>query len=40
MLDTDKWASGYFEFSMIFNQSNFEIPNGDLTDVQNSPKFA
>jgi hypothetical protein len=31
--------SGLFEFPMIFNHSNFEIQNGDLTDVQNSPNF-
>jgi hypothetical protein len=31
---------GLFEFSMIFNHSNFEIQNGDLPDVQNSPNFA
>jgi hypothetical protein len=40
VLDTDKWAFGHFEFSMIFNHSNFEIPNGDLPDVQDLPKFA
>jgi hypothetical protein len=32
--------SGLFEFPMIFNHSNFEIQNSDLTDVQNSPNFA
>jgi hypothetical protein len=32
--------SGLFEFPMIFNQSKFEIQNGDLHDVQNSPNFA
>jgi hypothetical protein len=32
--------SGLFEFPMIFNHSNFEIQNGDLTDVQNSLNFA
>ena len=32
--------SGLFEFPMIFNPSNFEIQNGDLPDVQNSPNFA
>jgi hypothetical protein len=32
--------SGLFEFSMIFNHSNFEIQNGDLPDVQNLPNFA
>jgi hypothetical protein len=40
VLDTDKWAFGHFEFPMIFKHSNFEIPNGDLPDVQNSLKFA
>jgi hypothetical protein len=28
-----------FEFPMIFNHSSFEIQNGDLPDVQNSPNF-
>jgi hypothetical protein len=32
--------SGLFEFLMIFNHSNFEIQNGDLPVVQNSPNFA
>jgi hypothetical protein len=32
--------SGLFEFPMIFNHSNFEIQNGDLIIVQNSPNFA
>jgi hypothetical protein len=32
--------SGLFEFPMIFNYSNFEIQNGDLLVVQNSPNFA
>jgi hypothetical protein len=40
VLDTDKWAFGHFEFPKIFNHSNFEVPNGDLPDVENSPKFA
>jgi hypothetical protein len=31
---------GLFEFSIIFNHSNFEIQNGDLFEVQNSPNFA
>jgi hypothetical protein len=32
--------SGLFEFLMTFNHSNFEIQNGDLPVVQNSPNFA
>jgi hypothetical protein len=32
--------SGLFEFPMIFDHSNFEIQNGDLSDAQNSPNFA
>jgi hypothetical protein len=32
--------SGLFEFPIIFNHSNFEIQNGDLPNVQNSPNFA
>jgi hypothetical protein len=40
VLDTDKWAFGHFEFPMIFNHSKFEIPNGDLPYVKNSPKFS
>jgi hypothetical protein len=32
--------SGLFEFPIIFNHSNFEIQNGDLSDAQNSPNFA
>jgi hypothetical protein len=40
VLDTDKWAFDHFEFQMIFNHSNFKIPNGNLPDVQNSPNFA
>jgi hypothetical protein len=31
--------SGLFEFPMIFNHLNFEIQNGDLPDVKNSPNF-
>jgi hypothetical protein len=28
-----------FEFLMIFNHSNFEIQNGNLSNEQNSPNF-
>jgi hypothetical protein len=30
----------HFIISMIFNHPNFEIRNGILPDVQNSPNFA
>jgi hypothetical protein len=40
VLDTDKWAFVHFEFPMVFNHSNFEVSNGDLSYVQNSRKFA
>jgi hypothetical protein len=30
----------YFIISVIFNHTNFEIRNGDLPNVQNSPNFS
>jgi hypothetical protein len=38
--ETDKWARLHFDISMIFTHPNFEIQNGDLSDVQNSPNFS
>jgi hypothetical protein len=31
--ETDKWARLHFDISMIFTHPNFEIRNGDFSDV-------